>query len=56
MTSEIYLLDKEVDEIMKKLRKKPKTFDILTTLRKLLQIISIVPEFNMQDTTLLFDI
>ena len=56
MTSEIYLLDKKVDEIMKKLRKKPKTFNILTTLRKLLQIISIVPELNMQDTTLLFNI
>ena len=56
MTSEIYLLDKKVDEIMKNLRKKTKTFNILTTLRKLLQIISIVLELNMQVTTLLFDI
>ena len=47
MTSEIYLLDKKIDEIMKKLRKKPKKSGTLTTLRKLLEIISIVPELNM---------
>ena len=46
MTSEIYLLDKKIDEIIKKFRKK-KNSGALTKLRKLLQIISIVPELNM---------
>ena len=47
MKSEIYLLDKKIDEIIKKLRNKTRTSGILTTLRKLLEIISIVPELNM---------
>ena len=47
MTSEIYLLDKKIDEIIKKFRKKKKNSGALTKLRKLLQIISIVPELNM---------
>ena len=47
MTSEIYILDKKIDEIIKKLRKKNKNSGTLTTLRKLVQIISIVPEINM---------
>ena len=47
MTSEIYILDKKIDEIIKKLRKKNKNSGTLTTLRKLVQIISIVPEPNM---------
>ena len=47
MKSEIYLPEKKIDEIMKKLRKKTKHSVTLTTLRKLLEIISIVPELNM---------
>ena len=46
MTSEIYILDKKIDEIIKNLRKK-KNSGTLTTLRKLVQIISIVPEPNI---------
>ena len=45
MKSQIYLLDKKIDEIIKKLRKK--NSGTLTTLRKLLEIISIIPELNM---------
>ena len=45
MKSEIHLLDKKIDEIIKTLRKKKS--GTLTTLRKLLEIISIVPELNM---------
>ena len=47
MKSEIYLLDKKIDEIIKKLRQKNKNSGTLTTLRKLLEIISIVPELNI---------
>ena len=47
MKSEIYLLDKKIDQIIKKLRKKNKNSGTLTTLRKLIEIISIVPELNM---------
>ena len=47
MKSEIYLLDKKIDEIIKKLRKKNKNSGTLKTLRTLLQIISIAPERNM---------
>ena len=46
MTWEIYLLDKKIDEIIKKIKKK-KNSGSLTMLRKLLQMISIVPELNM---------
>ena len=42
-----YLLDKKIDKIIKKLRKTPTNSVTLTTLRKLLEIISIVPELNM---------
>ena len=38
MTSEIYLLDKKIDEIIKKLRKKNKDSGTLKTFRKLLEI------------------
>ena len=47
MKSEIYLLDKKIDEIIKKLRKKNKNSGTLKKLRTLLQILSIVPERNM---------
>ena len=47
MTWEIYLLDKKIDEIIKKIKKKKKNSGSLTMLRKLLQMISIVPELNM---------
>ena len=47
MKSEIYLLDKEIDEIIKKFRKKEKNSGSLTTLQKLPEITSIVPELNM---------
>ena len=56
MKSEIYLLDIKIHEIIKKLRKNPKSSGTLTTLRKLREIISIVPELNMSNTTLLFNI
>ena len=56
MKSEIYFLDTKIHEIIKKLRKKPKNSSTLTTLRKLREIISIVPELNMSNTTLLFNI
>ena len=45
MKSEIYLLDKKIDKIIKKLRRK--NFGTVTMLRKLLEIMSIVPELNM---------
>ena len=38
MKSEIYLLDKKIDEIIKKLRKKNKDSGTLKTFRKLLEI------------------
>ena len=41
MKSEIYILDKKIDKIIKK------NSGTLTALRKLLEIISIVPELNM---------
>ena len=47
MKSEIYLLDKKIHEITKKTKKKNKNCGTLTTLRNLLEIISIVPELNM---------
>ena len=46
MKSEIYLLDKKIDEIIRKVKKKPKNSGTLKTLRKLLEIISIVVELN----------
>ena len=46
MESEIYLLDKKIDKIMKKLKEKQNS-GTLTTLRKLLEIILIVPKLNM---------
>ena len=52
MKLEIYLLGKKIDEIIKKIRKKPKNSGTLTTLRKLIER----PELNMKNTTLLFNI
>ena len=46
MESEIYLLDKNIDKIMKKLKEKQNS-GTLTTLRKLLEIKLIVPKLNI---------
>ena len=57
MTSEIYLLDKKVDEIMKKLRKKKQKFWYPDNVTKTASNnINSSRTCNMQDTTLLFDI